>query len=517
MKQNTHIFLLATAAIIVSLMLFLPVLGKSQNAVNTVQVKFNDDAVLETDYLGNGVQWDPYAFGDISAEAWKKTVERLDFMRVRLVRLLMNPNYYCTSFPPGGRPVYNFDNEKTRLVFKILDYCQKMDVAVILGEWGNPSGPVTITDPSKHNLGFDGIHEEDPRWPHMVCDFLDYLINVRHYTCIKYYNLGNEPNTKNSLVKSFRTWRQSIFNLDAELNKRGFRNKIQIVGPDATGYGSDWVDSIALDPKFAHIMDLYEIHFYADAKDIESGKFENMLGTIKDRIAKEDANGAHKKFFIGEAGMATGHAPKNDQQQLIGTFQYGVWMADYAAEAMDAGLGGLSAWDLDDAMHIDTRKPGDNNIRNFLWKEWGFWDSYAKEKGKPELMNLRPWYYTWSLLSKYMPPHSKVLKVLDPLPPVGVRCTAIKLRASNKTYYTFLIVNDAAKSNNITLTMPNIESAGGEVKQFNFFENEHPQDANGFPVPKTKIPEAEFGARLKTGFTVNMPSKGVIIFTTAPL
>ncbi|HEU5374927.1 MAG TPA: hypothetical protein VFV38_05780, partial [Ktedonobacteraceae bacterium] len=46
-----------------------------------------------------------------------------------------------------------------------------------------------------------------------------------------------------------------------------------------------------------------------------------------------------------------------------------------------AGASGAAAWDLDDAMH------------NKVWGMWNIVDEPAP----------RPWYYAWSLLSRYFP------------------------------------------------------------------------------------------------------------------
>src|SRR5690606_8907184 len=106
--------------------------------------------------------------------------------------------------------------------------------------------------------------------------------------------------------------------------------------------------------------------------------------------------GKSKPFFMGEVGMLTGKN-NQDQQTLIDTFQYGVWMADFVIQSMRAGQAGTIAWDLDDAMHTSGYKGPGNDVNDYHWKVWGFWDSFGTAKGKPELENMRPWYYTWSL------------------------------------------------------------------------------------------------------------------------
>jgi hypothetical protein len=141
--------------------------------------------------------------------------------------------------------------------------------------------------------------------------------------------------------------------------------------------------------------------------------------------------------------MITGRN-KVDQQKMIATFQYGVWMADYIVQSMNAGQAGLIAWDLDDAMHTNGKLGPGNDIKDYIWKEWGFWDSFGEEKGAPELTKMRPWFYTWSLLSKYIPRGSQVLKTSDS-GIAGLRNTASKVTVNGKTEYTFVIVNESTE------------------------------------------------------------------------
>ncbi|MFD2145941.1 hypothetical protein [Mucilaginibacter antarcticus] len=205
--------------------------------------------------------------------------------------------------------------------------------------------------------------------------------------------------------------------------------------------------------------------------------------------------------------MLEGKSKTIDQQKMIGTFQYGVWMVDYAVQSMQAGQSGMIAWSLDDAMHVASRKSNNGDLNDYEWKEWGLWDSFGEEKGKPELEKLRPWYYTWSLLSKYIPAGSKILKT-DSTGVSGLRCAAATFNDNGKTGYTFVIVNATETANQVNLQLP------GDTKltlhQFNYFENDMVKDAGGYPLEKRTIKNTLLGKGIK----ISLPSKGVVIFTT---
>ena len=470
-----------------------------------VKIEVYDKQVLEKSYIGNGVQWSAYPARDISEKSWERVLERTDFMKLNFIRLMVDGSDYCQTYPAGGKPVYTFENDKIKRVLRLLDYCQKNNVAVLLGEWDNPAGKNKVIDPAKKQLKWDGINETDPRWTEMVGEFINYLVNVKKYSCIKYYNLGNEPNGYWMSCESFETWRTSILNLDKELTKRGLNENIKIVGPDCA-WGNDWIKKIIDDKELAAAIDVYEVHWYATDKEIENADFEKEMAYYRDYITQNDPNGKTKQFFMGEAGMLTG---KNDfdQQKNIATFQYGVWMADFVVQSMRAGQAGLIAWDMDDAMHTSGKPGKGNDIADYNWKEWGFWDSFGEEKGKPELTNMRPWYYTWSLLSKYIPKGSQVLKTSD-TGIAGLRSTASKTFVNGKIEYTFVIVNESPEKRTINLILEAVKDIN--LNQYNYFETDMPVDSKGF----AKVKNVTEKVNLSKGITIVMPSKGVVILTS---
>jgi hypothetical protein len=478
---------------------------------DTAAEVINVDArhILTSGYLGNGVQWDPYELKDISPEAWKKTRYRLNFMQLAFARVMISADMYCLSFPPGGSPEYSFNNDKVKILYKILDYCQSHGVTVVLGEWGDPSGKNSQPDPGRHQLRFDGIQEYDPRWTHIATDFLVYLIREKKFTCIKYYNLGNEPNGSWMNTESFATWKTSILNLDTALKKRGLRDQIKVVGPDVSG-NNEWIDYILRDPLLAKVIDAYDVHWYAKKEQLTTASLERELAHYKQDIVKNDPNGAAKPFFIGEAGMLDGRSRVLDQQKMIGTFQYGVWMADYAVQSMLAGQSGICAWSLDDAMHTAAHKAGGGYaVTDYEWKEWGLWDSYGAEKNNPGLAAVRPWYYVWSLLSRYIPAGSVILQTAGP-DTAGIRSVAVKFRKDDKEQYTFVLVNTGNRARKVVLEMPGSNDPV-TIGRYNYFENDRLQDADGFPVVKQQFKNIV----LAGGLQFEMPAEGMVVLTTA--
>jgi hypothetical protein len=45
------------------------------------------------------------------------------------------------------------------------------------------------------------------------------------------------------------------------------------------------------------------------------------------------------------------------------------------------------------------------------------------------------------------------------------------------------------------------------VRRYNYFDADRPTDADGFPIPKETVPEADLGVGVK----ITMPSGGVVL------
>ena len=242
--------------------------------------------------------------------------------------------------------------------------------------------------------------------------------------------------------------------------------------------------------------------------EIESDYLEKYCWMKKDYIDRFDPNGRAKPFFMGEAGMTGGPVQPqggNDSQPHIYEHNYGVWMADYNVQCARAGMAGTIAWDLDDAMHINKNK--DNawpDVTKTLFKKWGFWNSLADEIGHPEDLNLRPWYFTWSLMSRSFPPGCTTLKTSETLVP-GLRTLA----ATAGNDFSLALVNDSDTPHELHLALPEGRKIP-QLARYNYFSNERLTDKDGFPQPKEILTEAELAA----GLHVSLPARSVVIFTS---
>jgi hypothetical protein len=456
--------------------------GNSIPAV--VQVVVDEKAPPISIFDGLGTELDPYEDGP-SPERWWAILSRMDYARFGLIRVMSSAYDYCDGFDAKGNPIYVWDthNPKTQKhldrLFTILDYAQSRGISVYLGEWGHPA--------------HFGLHTpDDPRWQRLITDFVDYLINKKHYTVIGHYIMMNEPNGSWSWHEGppmYGQWARGIRQLRKDFDARGL-SSVQISGPDNAG-GEDWfADSVHdLAPQFG----AWESHLYPKDEAVFNDAVEKDLNHDRVEILKHDRAGADKPRILGEVGGASGKDGLHGNRD-VPTYSYGVLMADITTEIIRAGWTGASAWMLDDALHID---------QNGKLHSWGFWDSSSKSG-----FTIRPWFYTWSLMSRYFPKGAKILKV-DSTPPVArFRATSAEWADADGLEGSILLVNDDDAALTVTIAAPVF--AAKKFYCYHYFNSDRPVDQQGLPVPAGTghFPVAN------QKITIKMPSRGVVLLTT---
>jgi hypothetical protein len=452
-----------------------------------IQVVVDSKSAPVSTFQGLGSEFDPYDHPS-SPEHWQTVLDRVAFAHFGFVRIMSSAQDYCEGFDAKGEPIYIWNKPdaatQTRLdrILKMLDFAQAHNITVYLGEWNQPG-----------NLGMKS--PDDPRWPRIISDFVDYLIHQKHYTVINYYILFNEPNGTwmwHDSGPNYTAWSTGILQLRKDLDAHGLTS-VQIAGPDNSG-DENWFARSVND--LAPQLGAWESHIYAKDGMIFDDMIESNLNHDRELVLKYDKDGASKPRIIGETGGATGKDSVNHRNLSVLTYPYGVVMADFVAQIIRAGWNGASAWELDDSMHSDSA--GVLHI-------WGFWDS--SEKGD---MTIRPWFYTWSLISRLFPRGASILNVSSSPAVPRFRATASEWRSASGKEGSVLLVNDDDAARTVVVHASTLASK--KLYCYHFFVNDRPVDAKGLPVPASndmKFTDSD------QGITINMPSRGVILLTTS--
>ncbi len=451
----------------------------SSAAVEHEQISVSADAQPMGGFLGLGVEFDPYMRAPDPAR-WNTMLERLAWMRPGFLRVMSGASDYCSGFDSKGNPIYRWTSDpnapELQRVYAVLDFAQKHDIQVYLGEWSPP--------------GELGIHSpDDPRWARMIAGFVDYLIREKHYTVVNHYIMMNEPNGQwmwHHGAPDFAAWSTGVRQLRQELDRRGLQRMV-LAGPDNSG------DRTWFDRSVRELHDdfgAWEQHIYASDEEVSSGEIERSLIEDGKTILKDDPNGASKPRFIAESGLRTGKNNELDQQPRVHDFDYGVRMADYVVQVARAGWMGADAWDLDDAMH--------GNGHGGL-KIWGFWDSSSAEGMKP-----RPWFYSWALLSRYLPSGAQIVRV-DEAGKGTVKAVAARWLSKRGPEWTIALVNDSGRAAVVEVNLQEVST----LATYRYVDHEQTGYAGEFPQP---VQVQQHPDRKQV---VSMPSTGLVVLTTA--
>ncbi len=451
---------------------------------NLIEVKISNN-IINADYLGNGAEWDPYCEADMwgapmTPEMWNKVFERTDFMKMSLVRCMISSPF--RYFNPNTQ---EYDKERNVESLKtLLSYCQKNNITVMFGEFNPPRRELKL----------------DKKWVKMAVNYINYLVIECGYTCIKYYIPTNEPDgywsvydgNFNDYLKLVDLFRQEIA-LYPQLARH-----IKLAAGDVvldyknSKYDMSTADRVALTAKnIDSLAGIYEIHAYPGFHQVSTGVFAKMLKEVLSEVPKG------KKLVLGEAGYKTWRPEDSvrnkihlerlkktplitskegaDCNMMVYDFQYGLDMSLLAMEVMNNGGSGVCPWMLD-----DTHSFGDKgNIHNV--KIWGMWNIFGKKVwGMPQEENLRPWYFSWSLICRYFPSGCNILSVDIP------DIKDLKIVASiSDSKLTIAVLNISGIRQNLDINLP-VELTN--AKLFRYEEGNNNLFANMPPKPdKTGI------------------------------
>ena len=187
-----------------------------------------------------------------------------------------------------------------------------------------------------------------------AAEYVRFLIEEKGYSCIKYYNLVNEPNgywsSTDGKYSPLGTCHPLLLWRIAK--RTNLQVNFRLWGPDAAIWTADeawWVDSCA-----THLKDeigLYDIHTYPSKNN---GEQRGSILTLS--VPTKQAVPAGRKIVMGEIGFkfvepadsvyqrenlrraaAKPYASMDDSQMFVYDFMYGTDMADALFQTVNAG------------------------------------------------------------------------------------------------------------------------------------------------------------------------------------
>lgn len=452
-------------------------------------VSIDASSFVSTGYIGNGVQWDPYEVNDISEADWQKLYDRLDFMKPQFIRMMHNI---------GEKTENGVLLKESGLdhLMHLLDYCQSRGITVMFGDWGGK-----LADPENGTINEALLRN--------IAVYLDFLIDKKGYDCIKYYNLVNEPNGSWSQTKGdYDLWSRAVRFFWEEASKLGLDSKIKMAAPDVAIWTDEetfWVSNTVRD--FQKETGIYDIHTYPSKITVNSGQYTEIIKAYK------DASAPGSKIVMGEIGFkykepedtlyqaenlkraeSLAHASIEDSQMFVYDYMYGTDMADAVFQTINAGYSGCVAWMLDDAMHY--KEPGKLKI-------WGFWNIFGDELYGAEHETVRPWFYAWSLLCRYIPKGTDFYTV-NVTGADGIKAIA----GVHKGKRTIAVVNVSKEERTVKIASDNLSDMD-KVRKYVYGEGLFVTEGDCTMHPVA----TDMDFRPSKGEILKLPAESMILFT----
>ena len=334
-----------------------------------------DFPARETGARGSALEGNPPLDNEA---AWKQLTQHVRWLGLNWVRVELSQLMYE---PQKGK--FDWDNEEMQTLYRILDYCQENHVDVFLQQmW-------TEVDWN----AFPGVHPLISA-PRSLEDFgeglamlVDYLVNQRHYGCIKWLCMTNEPPGGTwgywwssgsypcvPLEEGFRAVRQA-------LDRKGL--KVPLSGPD-------WTDLPPFDPQklgFDQYLGAYDIHSYQGVNPAGEATLSQWAQWAHER---------NKPFFLSEMGnMQLGWGKDNPGPR---TFAAALSNAETFLRGIRAGVDGFNRWSFVNRGDLDGQ-----------WQLVRTWDIQRK-KYLPQVTPEPVAYYGYGILTRFLSKYSSRLK-----------------------------------------------------------------------------------------------------------
>ncbi len=376
---------------------------------DNVAVHIRPDHIITSNFLGCGAQGDFFLtlpsnakFG-VGPEDIELVKDRVRAMRPAVLRLFFS---YAWWEPEEGRQTP--DSAEVRDMVGWMGFLKEIHCTVLLCPWGDHFAYSPWMNANGGRLPAPDKREDMVR---SLADFVAFCRNQEGLDNLRYLSLMNEPDNDWQRMPDPDAYVALHHRLDALLRERGLRGQVMLLGIDGSSSGrtiaGDWFHKIV--ESGTEYMDGLSCHTYA---------YKNTAGLPAWIASRRELvrDGKALPFCITEFNTwgDTFKNPDNDR------YDHALFLADFAATALNQGAAMLLQWCLFDTYYGPFRQ------------EYGLW-RYKTENWSP-----RPGFYSWSLITRYVRPGSRVVAVeTDPAAP-RLRAAAV---ISPEDKCTLLLIN----------------------------------------------------------------------------
>jgi hypothetical protein len=271
-------------------------------------------------------------------KGWQAVYRHADYLGLSWNRVATQQ---CSYLPEQG--VFTWESREMRALYRILDWCQSRGAEVFLQNmWAN-----TYWNAYPGVLQHRSAPPDIEAFAQGCAAFVEHLEKVKKYTCVRWFNITNEPGNDWSWWMDGEGKTVPITPA-LKATQRAFARrqlKTQLTGPDWTNLPE--LDEAKID--FDDTLGSYELHSYWE--DFGTAKLGE---SPPEKIMAAWSSFAHargKPFFLGEYG-AMNYGWQYDHP-APGGYLAGLKCAELILRGLNAGVDGFSRWSFTNRGHVD--------------------------------------------------------------------------------------------------------------------------------------------------------------------
>lgn len=394
--------------------------------------------------------------------------QRLEYMRIDCTRMCIISDWYELENDNDDPNVlnedgFNWNTVKMQCVYKVLDLCKTHDIKMNLSWYGiypdSWNAKQGITAP-----GWLTYPESDAELAESVYAALKHLDEMGYGDVINEISFYPEPSTEYVNNGGFRSMIEAI---DGKLKAEGIRDKYILSGPAEV---SDYAVFEEVFNTVGDLFDRYTGSFYKLRNSNDNGTMKMGM-----RPFAELADTANKSYGVSEFGSnETTNPPSAAAQMDTNTYRRAMYVARFAINALESGFTYMSYWVLG------------NSYYDGVMMDLGLW------KYKNTNWELRPQYYTYSLLTRYTDRNSDVYSIS--VDDFGSVCMVALKNAKGE--WTYLI---ASNSNVVEkYAIVNTQLTSGSLQKYEVTENSIPMDGQTLGIEAGKAVTVDNGVAALT-------------------
>ena len=405
-------------------------LTDSEQTAPTEYTLVTPDELAGVNSFGVSVEFDPHflsqnvAKGVTDPQDWAIVEERVAKMEIDRFRVMLLPSWLEPFNDNEDVADIDWDSltvnsAEMQSVYKVLDLAEENGIDVNLTLWGAENKCNLIDADVNAAVKAQGGHflmknNEGSNWvlgTQYPAEFAEnFSMYVQHflekgYTCIKEITPVNEPDWSYQINRqvSFDTYKTLCLELDKRFKADGIRDKVLFNLSDNTNDRPAWLEQTMME--LDDIADVYNTHSYAFG--YESTNEQIMGWEQENRNVTRNTGKAH---IVGEFGsnLVTGSSRQSD----IDEYRRGVLMVRQMLNFYNGGAAGASYWVLCDE-YYNYGDTYDSMMQLGLWKcsKRAYYTDTAQYEAIKEDYEVRPQYYAYALMSKYVPKGAEVYPI----------------------------------------------------------------------------------------------------------